>query len=376
MAKATSAENCKLSSKFDEVRRALLMEKFRDRMEKPLAYWALPNDRRLPLAFLGRTIGDLLDTPFDELANTTGIGQKKISSLVTLLYRATQDDPPDLTFITEELAAPSQATAESSQSRSSAPAGAMPTVAPFTGPPSQFDPALVSEALWAQWRDTVRSNGLGNERLGRLAPTLQSLPTVIWTTPLSAYVNYSVSEIRQLKTHGEKRVRVVLEVFYLVHELVSSANQQGHLDVRLVPKFIDPIERWMVTAMKNPTEPSADDVRNELALPIIAQIETDAGPAVAQLAASRIGLHEPPKSVRTQSRQLGVTRARIYQLLDDCSKIMNVRWPEGDENLRSLAMWCESIGMSQEDLRLLGAVRELFYPDKYSNHNGNRSNGN
>ena len=352
MAKATSAENCKLNNQFDEVRRALLEDRFRDSMEKPLAYWALPNDRRLPLAFLGRTLGDLLDTPFEDLANTAGIGQKKIGSLVTLLYRASQENSSDT---------PVPASVGVSEVIENFPFSTADGV-----PPQQFDPSLVSEALWAKWRDTVRSNGLGNEELGRLAPTLQSLPTVIWTTPLSAYVNYSVSEIRQLKTHGEKRVRVVLEVFYLVHELVSSANQQGHLDVRLVPKFIDPIERWIISVMGRPTGPTNDEVRNELALPIISQIETDAGPAVAQLASSRIGLHEPPMSVRMQSRKLGVTRARIYQLLDDCSKIMNVRWPEGDDQLRSFTNWCESACSSPNDLYLLNGVRELFYPDKYS----------
>lgn len=349
MFKTTTAENYKISNKFEEVRGVLLEDKFRDRMEKPLAYWALPNDRRLPLAFLGRTIGDLLETPFDELANTAGIGQKKINSLVKLLHRATQDDPPDFPLNVGEFAEfPSNSEASSESS-----------------PPAQFDPALVSEALWAQWCETVRTNELGSEQLGRLAPTLQSLPTVIWTTPLSEYINYSVSEIRQLKTHGEKRVRVVLEVFYLVHEIVSSANQQGHLDVRLFPKFIDPIQRWINTSKLKSTPPTSNEVKTELATRLIAQIETDAGPTVAQLAATRIGIHVPPESVRMQSRQLGVTRARIYQLLDDCSKIMSVRWPEGDKELRSFTRWCESVN-SDHDLRLLYGVQELFYPDKYS----------
>ena len=63
-----------------------------------------------------------------------------------------------------------------------------------------FDPALVSEALWSQWRETVKSHNIGQEKLGRLAPTLQALPTVIWHKPLSDYVNYTVAEIRQLRT--------------------------------------------------------------------------------------------------------------------------------------------------------------------------------
>ena len=88
--KVTSAEDYKIVSSFQSVRKTLLDEKFADRLEKPLAYWAMPNDRRLPLAFLGRTIKDLLATPFEELSATPGIGQKKISSLVKLLVACHQ----------------------------------------------------------------------------------------------------------------------------------------------------------------------------------------------------------------------------------------------------------------------------------------------
>ena len=94
MTKIASAEDYKIVSSFQSLRKTLMEDKFADRLEKPLAYWALPNDRRLPLAFLGRTIKDLLETPFEELSATPGIGQKKISSLVKLLSRATKDQPP------------------------------------------------------------------------------------------------------------------------------------------------------------------------------------------------------------------------------------------------------------------------------------------
>ena len=58
----------------------------------------LPNDRRLPLALLNRTIDQLIHSTFDELAATPGIGRKKISSLVNLLVRATSDEPPSVPF--------------------------------------------------------------------------------------------------------------------------------------------------------------------------------------------------------------------------------------------------------------------------------------
>ena len=96
-------EDYKIVSSFQSLRKTLLDDKFADRLEKPLAYWALPNDRRLPLAFLGRTIKDLLATPFEELSATPGIGQKKISSLVKLLSRATKDHPPAVPFGLERI---------------------------------------------------------------------------------------------------------------------------------------------------------------------------------------------------------------------------------------------------------------------------------
>src|SRR6476660_8669547 len=103
MNKVTSVEDYKIVSSFQSLRKTLLDDKFADRLEKPLAYWALPNDRRLPLAFLGRTVKDLLATPFEELSATPGIGHKKISSLVKLLSRATKDQPPSTPFGMAEL---------------------------------------------------------------------------------------------------------------------------------------------------------------------------------------------------------------------------------------------------------------------------------
>lgn len=349
MNKASSAEDYKLNSSFEAVRTVLLDSKYSDRLQKPLAYWALPNDRRLPLAFLGRTVAELLNTPFDELSKTAGIGQKKISSLVKLLHRATHDNPPEIPFGLNELTIESQRETVETQEKA-----------------RKFDPSIVSEALWSKWRNTVRDKKAGHELLGRLAPTLQALPTVIWYTPLSFYSDYSIAEIRELKTHGEKRVRVVLEVFYVVHEMMSNMGTYAHLDARLVPKFIPPIEQWIAEVKQREQVPAEDEIRDRLVLPLLEQINVDAGPTVYQLAEGRLGVNEAPQSVRTQSRKMSVTRARVYQLLDDCSKVMGVRWPEGERQLAELAAGFKELDANEKDLALFQAMRELFFPGKYS----------
>ena len=344
MNKTTSVEEYKLVSSFQSLRKTLLEEKYADRLEKPLAYWALPNDRRLPLAFLGRTLKDLLDTPFEELSSTPGIGQKKISSLMKLFSRAIKDQPPAVPFGINELIEKKPAPDKASR--------------------NGFDPSVVSEALWEQWRETVKRHGLGCEKLGRLAPTLQALPTVIWHTPLEAYQDYSLSEIRQLKTHGEKRVRVILNVFYVAHEMLSQLRPQNHLGVRLTPKFVQPLECWINDVLSRPTVPDADEIRQSMLLPLLEQTHTDAGSTIARLAEGRLGINGPAQTVRQQSKRMGVTRARIYQLLEDCNKIMEVRWPEGRLQMRALAEKFQAEPASADSQSLFLAALDLFFPDK------------
>jgi hypothetical protein len=350
MNKVTSVEDYKIVSSFHSLRKTLMDDKFADRLEKPLAYWALPNDRRLPLAFLGRTIKDLLATPFEELSATPGIGQKKISSLVKLLSRATKDHPPAVPFGLSEMSETKKAAAPEKARR----------------PTAGFDPTIVSEALWAQWQQTVIENGVGREKLGRLAPSLQALPTVIWHTPLSFYVDRTVAEIRQLKTHGEKRVRVVLEIFYLVHEMLGSAERQQHLALRVVPAFIIPVENWLSDVLERTTLPSTDELRERLIVPLLNQIEIDTGPTIFELSAGRLGVNGPTQSVRHQAKQMGVTRARVYQLLEDCSRVMAVRWPEGQQLLAQLDAKYRALATPQDDVRTFRTAYELFFPGKYN----------
>ena len=73
---------------YERLRNILLADSNHDRMERTLAYWVLPADRRLPVAFLDWKLSDVLACSLDELMETPGVGQKKIGGLLTLLKRA------------------------------------------------------------------------------------------------------------------------------------------------------------------------------------------------------------------------------------------------------------------------------------------------
>jgi hypothetical protein len=346
LAKCSSVEELQVISRFESLRRMLLSEPYAAHRDKPLAYWAVPTDRRLPLAFLGRTLDDLLSTPFAELAATPGIGQKKIRSFVKLLSRVANTDPAEVPL--DNLPLP--------ETGRGGPAGAA------TG---GFDPAALSEVTWAQWRVSVVRHGQGRETLGRLAPSLKNMTRVIWSTTLESYANMTLDEIRTLKTHGEKRVRAILEVFHGVHSLVANMGSPEHLVMRIAPKLIDAVESWLGRTLQMPTCPGDEEIFLHFVNPLLKQVRIDATRQIAALAENRLGINGPVTSVRQAARTMGLTRARVYQLLNEINDIMNVRWPMGRHQVYELSdkLGREARGLENPpSLEQFRAAVELFYP--------------
>ena len=348
MAKSSSADDVKLMSSYETVRATLLSP----------ASWPIdstsrsrfgpcPNDRRLPTAFLGRTLRDLLNTPFPQLAATAGIGRKKLMTFVKLLVRATKDDSPgpeQLNELHDEEAAPITGTDDA----------------------GNFDPTRVSEVVWARWRETARRHGIGQEILGRIAPSLATLPTVIWTTPLSFYLDQSLGDIRQLKTHGEKRVNVVLEVFHTVHQMLSHIDQNGGLAVRLAPRNIAAVEDWMAEAKGRSFTPGLGEVEQCLVEPLLKQLEIDAGDTVCKLARGRLGVGAKAESVRNQSQGPGrhagprLSAAGRVQQRDDRPLARRA----GGCSTTS-PMWLDENYAAADCANLLASLREMLYPLKF-----------
>ena len=338
--KAISNDRYRLIGTYERLRKSLVERTDDGRLDKALSYWVLPTDRRLPIAFLDRPLRDLFAQPFDELMATPGVGHKKILGFFDLLKRASKATAPDAPF---GLSSPDAA----KRQKQPAPTGG-------------FDASIVSESLWTQWCETVLRYELGPEKLGRLAPTLQALPTVIWHSQLEEYADRSLADIRSLKTHGEKRLHAILEVFCTVHEALATATLPENVDVVIVPRFVPPITRWLLEAVGRPDLPPVDELHKHIVKPMIQQIKIDLGDQVAGLASARLCLDENSPSVKQQAETIGVTRARVYQLLEDCGKVMEVRWPEGRWLFAPLAT---RFGASDpETIGLLHGIIDLFYP--------------
>ncbi len=336
-------------NRLESLRKLLLSDEYKDHLEKPLGDWALPTDRRLPLAFLGRTLKDLLNTSFTELSSTPGIGEKKMCSFVRLLARAVNTDPTDL---------PSDLTNLTREAAEVETAGT-----PSNG--HGFNPAAVSEVVWARWQASVVKHGLGKEKLGRFAPTLRNMTRVIWNTPLEEYTNLTLGDVRAMKTHGEKRVCAILEVFHGVHALVADMGIQPHLAVHIVPCLIDGVEQWIGNALQTSGIPSREEIFEHFISPLLEQVRTDATQLIARLAESRSGVAGLIISVRQLARDMGLTRARVYQLLNEINDIMAVRWPMGRHQVYELRRKFQAEVQQMDappDLHQFYAAVELFYP--------------
>jgi hypothetical protein len=337
--RSVTTEDFALKAKFEELATQFAAASA-SQLDVPIAHWAVASDRRLPYALLDRTVRQLTTASFGELLATPGVGRKKLAALLILLQRALVAGP-----------AP----------RETAPP---PIAASIAMHQEAFNAEQVSQVMWAEWQETVRRHDLHDEWLGRVAPSLQSLPTVIWAKPLGDYLRYTIDELRSLKTHGDKRVTAVLEVFHVVHSLLGHSARSSRVLAQLRPAFIPPVEQWLFGVLSSEEPPTAQEIRQHLVLPLLNQVERDAGETVHRLAAGRLGIESFPEGVRDQSRALGVTRARIYQLLEMCGDVMRIRWPAGRWMFQLLIQKLASHGGDAEALDLVESMQSLLYPTR------------
>jgi len=338
MAKPTPITEFELLASFDAVRTVLSEPRFAGHRTRPLAFWATPRDRRLPLAFMGRSLGELLATPFEDLYGTPGVGRKKIRSLIDLLLRAVES-PPQSNGLAR---GPETITA-----------GAMPPVEDVGG---------LSDATWAEWRGLIIRNGLSQEPLGRFATTLQTLPRGIWTTPLAAYLELTLAEMRSMKTYGEKRMTAVLDVFASLAAILSAAAAQPHLAVRLASKAAWEVECWIQSALERDGSPGFQELDEHLIQPLIGQLKVDAGEQVSRLAQRWLALDDTTSGVRRVAGELDLTRARVYQLIDGVHVVLQVRWPGGPASVQALRRHVWACSTEARVRQYLDKATSLFFP--------------
>lgn len=336
-----------MQTEFQRLRDSLLEVQFDERRKRPLLYWSKPDDRRLPMALIDLTVDQLLSKPFEELCLTRGIGVKKLHMLLELLVRVISGDP------------------QLPESEPSSPQSAVPNNATkISDALVDFNSRAVTEGQWAKWKTTVAKHRLHSLPLGRLARDLTEMTSVIWATPLGNYLPYSLDELRQLRTYGEKRVRSILEVFYTIDLCLTNMPEGGHIYLRLEPRYVSEVESTIFELVGMMMAPQPKIVQQSVIKPILDQLRTDMGDFAHDLVRDRVGSGARPKAIREQSEELGLTRARLYQVLEECALAAHVRWPQGRVVLNELMVFLTNRDGMDKVVRQLHQLIITLYPTK------------
>jgi hypothetical protein len=339
-------DELQLAMRFDELRKQLAEDRYRPLYNKTLAFWALRSDRRLPLALMNRTLEQIIASPFTDLAGTPGIGKKKLQGLLTLLERAANTDPSSVPAQVDE---PPQVKRRKASSE----------------PEPLFRWEDVSELMWAEWRATVRKHGLESIPLGRLSPSLKRVTRVIWHVPLGDFLDMSIQDLREKRSFGERRLTAIFEVFGAIHEVLKNVEPQSHLAVELAPRRIIAMQNWILDTWQAGRVPSEEEIKQNFVLPLLEQARLDTDEQTVVMVEQRLGINDPPVSVRQLGRTFNLTRARIYQLFDELAEIMRVRWPLGrayTQLLQSFIVYEYNRRGTGPDISQLTMAIEIFFP--------------
>jgi hypothetical protein len=236
--------------------------------------------------------------------------------------------------------------------------------------------ASVNEEVWEQWCAGIRAHGLARETLGRFAPTLQMLPRALWSRPLEHYLTQSLAELRNQRTHGAKRVHAVLEIIGQLYGLLAQGERRPDLAMRLVPRFVEHIERWSAERLCQERVIGRDELFDSVVSPLVEQARSDGGDQVALVIEARLASPEL-SSVQT-ARRLGLHRSHLYDRLAVAATIIHVRWPQGREWSRWFAtrLGCsaradvDSNGAGTDEhnaaIVLFDAAVRVFFPTEIS----------
>jgi hypothetical protein len=136
-------------------------------------------------------------------------------------------------------------------------------------------------------------------------------------------------------------------------------NPDSRLAIRIVPRFLVPVEEWILRWLNHVGAPHKEEIQKALVAPLLEQVRIDAGPEIARLAEHR--LQWQTSSVRKAASRMGLTRARIYQLLAEASEVIALRWPAGASLAAQLREKLKAEGADRELLAWMDEVIELFF---------------
>jgi hypothetical protein len=287
----------------------------------------------------------------EELLQRPNFGPKKVALLIHVLRRIAADEAAG-----RGMSSAAQKNGRKVRVKKTAPA-----------PMEPLDWDQVPEHVWQSWGQTVLDSAFSEEALGRVAPELNQVPTVIWHTPMSEYCCVPLAELRLRRTHGDKRLQAILSSIQAAAALLDQAAERGKkLDRLRLPVFTE-LEQWSANELNRSKSATYEWVTAQLLKPQLKQLEQDVPALTYRILSDRLGWDGAPRTVMQLSKILDLTRARVYQHLEIVAAVMDLRWPEGRAIWQSWHLRLAQNGAanprSRAPQQCFELARQILYPD-------------
>jgi DNA repair protein RadC len=341
-----------LREKYEAFQQFAQANKYNHLLERPLSNWVRGNDRHLPQKFMSLSMLNLSEINFDELLNTSGIGEVKIERLINLTDRMqTQiknDQKTNELDFTEIFDLPSEVDLNDSAD-------------------SQYsDP---DEIRWEKARAFATRNRIANQKVGSVAVSLQEIQNSFWDKPLSDFTDLTYTELQSMPGFGEKKISAIANLIEGIELRLKGVQSIDEISITIMRAEVEQILNWVKISLASKDYPSTEDIRENVLTPLLSLIRNDLNDSVAQVIELRIGMDKPPQTLYEIGLVLGgISRERVRQLENNARNVLQVRWSEGGIYLGALSRHWSIMSGCESQQQLLSSISKVCFDSTIESH--------
>ena len=302
----------------------------------PVSEWSEPGDISLPFKFLSFSIRHVLEMPFDKIA-ASWTTQDRLTCLIEHLERAAR-------AIESVTGWPDESATEGDDR-----AIEVPRELTFTG------------RSWRHYCDVIERHQLHSVMLGTIAPTLNELPTSFWKRRLGEFLSSTLLQLSETPGVGPQKMRVVVDVFRELAAHLETIPAETHLAVSLLVKPIQKVNLWLEDVLSTKRVPDLDEIAKCFLRPLASQLQADLSPLLASLVLRRSGFNGAPETLEEIATDIGVSRARVWQIAKRATEIVQVRWPHGKHLLDDLDDLLRSTAGAEQQLAVIRTILDRCF---------------
>ncbi len=260
-----------------------------------LRRWVYVEEKHFPQMFLGRALRDFKYLSLGKIRATPSVGETKLRKLLDVLERACGEIRKSTREPATIRPGAGDALHRPNDSRIGTSGHQASEDPRHQGPGSRrvarSEVQEIDEVEWGGLCRIAVTHHLDHYPLGRLATSLRYLPSSLWKVPVEFYTKRSLAEISRLPRHGERRWKLIVDVFRSLGRSLLTIPLDSHLKVCVVSAPIRDVSAWIENVLLQERVPETDEMHHCLAQRLINRI-----PGHQRSGGSRT-TPEPPRTV-------------------------------------------------------------------------------